>query len=283
MENNNYVIRTMHREEVALAINWAAKEGWNPGVNDAECYYHADPNGFLIGLLDNEPIATISAVKYGESFGFLGFYIVHPSYRGKGYGLKIWEAGINYLKGCNIGLDGVVEQQENYKKYGFQLAYRNIRFEGLGGGSSTIQSNIVDLSTVPFATIEQYSRPFFPAKRTMFLKSWINQSDCNALGAVQNDSLAGYGVIRKALSGYKVGPLFANTPEIADDLFLALKQGIEPSQPVYLDIPEVNQEALKLAKRYNMQSVFETARMYSIKTPDLPLDRFYGVASFEVG
>ncbi|NYZ64476.1 GNAT family N-acetyltransferase [Endozoicomonas sp. SM1973] len=273
----------MHQEEVILAINWAAKEGWNPGVNDAECYYNADPNGFLIGLLNNEPIATISVVKYGESFGFLGFYIVHPSYRGKGYGLQIWKAGIKYLEGCNIGLDGVVEQQENYKKYGFRLAYRNIRFEGLGGGSSTIQSRIVDLSTIPFEAIELYSRPFFPERRDEFLKSWINQSNCNALGVIQNDSLTGYGVIRKALGGYKIGPLFANTPELADDLFLALKQGVEPLQPIYLDIPEVNQEALKLAKRYNMQSVFETARMYSIKAPDLPLDRFYGVTSFEVG
>ncbi|WP_163836129.1 GNAT family N-acetyltransferase [Spartinivicinus ruber] len=283
MKNNKYVIRTMHREEVSIAINWAAEEGWNPGINDAECYYRADPNGFLIGLLDDEPIATISVVKYGESFGFLGFYIVHPNYRGKGYGLKIWEVGINYLKGCNIGLDGVVEQQENYKKYGFQLAYRNIRFEGLGGGSSAIQSNIVDLSSLPFETIERYSRPFFPERRDRFLKSWLNQNDCNTLGVVQNDCLVGYGVIRKALSGYKIGPLFANTPELANDLFLALKQGVEASQSIYLDVPEVNQKALKLAQRYNMQSVFETARMYSIKAPDLPLDRFYGVTSFEVG
>jgi ribosomal protein S18 acetylase RimI-like enzyme len=76
----------MNRLEVDLAIEWAAEEGWNPGINDADCFYSADKHGFLVGLLDNEPIATISVVKYGEHFGFLGLYIVKPKYRGRGYG-----------------------------------------------------------------------------------------------------------------------------------------------------------------------------------------------------
>ena len=34
-----------------LAIDLAAAEGWNPGLNDAECFFAADVNGFLIGEL----------------------------------------------------------------------------------------------------------------------------------------------------------------------------------------------------------------------------------------
>lgn len=93
----------MARKEIEMAIEWAAKEGWNPGLHDAECYFAADPNGFLMGLLGDKPIATISAVKYGESFGFLGLYMVKPEYRGKGYGIQIWNAGMRYLEGRSIG------------------------------------------------------------------------------------------------------------------------------------------------------------------------------------
>ncbi len=107
MQDKKYTIKTMSRKEVNIAIDWAAKEGWNPGLNDADCYFAADSTGFFIGLLDDEPIATISVIKYGESFGFLGFYIVKPEYRGKGYGIQIWNAGLKYLEGRNIGLDGV--------------------------------------------------------------------------------------------------------------------------------------------------------------------------------
>ena len=76
-----YQIRTASREEVDLAVQWAADEGWNPGIHDADCFFAADQNGFLIGLLDDQPIATISAVRYEQSFGFIGFYIVKPQYR----------------------------------------------------------------------------------------------------------------------------------------------------------------------------------------------------------
>lgn len=283
MQDKNYTIKTMGRKEIDIAIEWAAKEGWNPGLHDADCYYSADSNGFLIGRLGDEPIATISVIKYGESFGFLGFYIVKPEYRGKGYGIQIWNAGLKYLEGRNIGLDGVVAQQDNYKKSGFKLAYRNIRYEGFGGGDLHQNSEIVPLSTLPFETIDSYDRPFFPANRSQFIKAWINQADSHALGIMQNGKLVGYGVIRQCRSGYKIGPLFADSPEFAESLFLALKSKVKPSEPVYLDIPEVNQAAVALADRYNMTVSFETARMYRGEVADMPLNRLFGVTSFEIG
>ena len=118
-QKDEYVIRILDEKEVQLAVDWAAVEGWNPGLNDAAIFYRADPQGFLGGFLAGEPAATISAVRYGDSFGFIGFYIVKPELRGRGYGLRLWEAAMNRLAGRNIGLDGVVAQQENYKKSGF--------------------------------------------------------------------------------------------------------------------------------------------------------------------
>jgi ribosomal protein S18 acetylase RimI-like enzyme len=283
MQKNQYLIRTMNRKEIDYSIEWAAKEGWNPGISDADCFHCADPNGFLVGILNNEPISTISVIKYGKSFGFLGFYIVKPEYRGKGYGFKIWKAGLNYLKGRNIGLDGVIAQQENYKKFGFKRAWRNIRYQGTGGGSYLECSEIIKLSELPFENIDSYDRSFFPAPRTQFLRSWLSQNNCDALGIKNNGRLAGYGVIRKCRSGYKIGPLFANTPILAEKLFLALKSRIAPGKQFYLDTPETNHEAISLAKRFKMEVVFETARMYSKEEPETKINQIFGITSFELG
>lgn len=283
MQDKNYTIKTMNRKEVDIAIEWAATEGWNPGLHDADCFFTADPNGFLIGLIGHEPIATISAIKYGETFGFLGFYIVKPEYRGKGYGIQIWNAALKYLEGRNIGLDGVVAQQDNYKKSGFKLSYRNIRYEGIGGGTPPPDSVIVKLSSLPFETIDSYDQPFFPENRSKFIKSWINQPECLSLGIMQNGKLSGYGVIRACRVGYKIGPLFADNPELAESLFLALTSKVKSTEPVFFDTPEVNQSAVALAERYNMNVSFETARMYLGEMPDMPLNRLFGVTSFEIG
>lgn len=269
--------------EVDFAVELAAREGWNPGLHDADCCYTADPNGFLIGLLGNEPIATISAIRYGNTFGFIGFYIVKPAYRNKGYGIQIWDAALKSLEGRNIGLDGVVAQQDNYKKSGFKPAYRNIRYQGIGGGELPYNGEIMELSHLPFEAIESYDRPFFPEDRSRFIKSWINQPGCTALGVVRGGKLNGYGVIRPCHSGHKIGPLFAESPESAESLFLALKSAVKEEGPIYLDTPELNQAAASLAKRYNMQVVFETARMYAGERPNLLLDRVFGVTAFEVG
>ncbi|MDV6344999.1 GNAT family N-acetyltransferase [Nitrosomonas sp. Is37] len=281
--NDTYVIRRMSRKEFDFAIELAASEGWNPGLNDGDCFYAADNSGFFLGLLDNEPIACLSAVKYSDSFGFIGLYIVKKSYRGKGYGSKIMNAGLDYLKGCNIGLDGVLAQLDNYKKYGFQQAYRNIRYQGLTGGKVPNNSGIIKLTDIPFEQINLYDSVFFPTDRATFLKLWLAQPDSVALGIIQEDKLVACGVIRACREGYKIGPLFANSPEFAETLFLALNTNVKAGQPVFLDIMEKNPNALALVQRYKMQPIFETARMYTQQTPALDSERLYGVTSFELG
>lgn len=278
-----FTIRAMSRQELDLALDWAAAEGWNPGLYDADCFHKADPNGFLLGLIGNEPIATISVARYGAGFGFLGFYIVKPEYRGKGYGIQIWNAGLAYLSGRTIGLDGVIAQQENYRKSGFVLAHRDIRYQGAGGGPAPNDSQIVELSSIPIEALLAYDRPFFPEGRSAFLKCWIKQPESTALGIRKRGNLAGYGVIRKCRSGHKIGPLFADDPDLAERLFLALKARIPGNVPVFLDTPAVNPAAVALAERHQMLPSFETARMYRGEAPHLPLDRLFGVTTFELG
>jgi len=283
MQQDRYAIRSMTRPEFDLALDWAAAEGWNPGLHDAAAFHAADPEGFLIGLLDGQPVATISAVRYGEGFGFIGFYIVRPENRGQGYGLQIWTAAMARLAGRTVGLDGVVAQQDNYRKSGFVLAWNNARFEGVGGGPRPADDAIVPLSTLPFDAVVAYDRPFFPDDRRAFLRAWIDQPGASALGLLQDGRLAGYGMLRPCRSGFKIGPLFADSPALAERLFAALKARAPEGAPLFLDIPVPHAAALELVERHHMTKGFETARMYTGVAPQLPLERLYGVTSFELG
>jgi len=276
-------IRTLGPSEVALAIEWAAAEGWNPGLHDAGCFHAADHDGFLVGSLDDEPVATISVVRYGATFGFLGLYIVRNEFRGHGYGMQIWKAGLARLAGRNVGLDGVVAQQDNYRKSGFRLAYRNIRYRGTASATAPIDARIVPLSSVPLTETITYDRAFFPDERSAFLRCWIVQPESTALGILRGSTLAGYGVVRRCRDGYKIGPLFADDPTFAESLFSALQAYVPQGAVIYLDVPEANAAAMALAERHGMTVVFETARMYTGRAPDLPLRRLFGVTTFELG
>lgn len=275
--------RTMTRTEIELAVAWAGLEGWNPGLRDADSFYSADAEGFLLGLLGEVPVACISAVKYGRNFGFIGFYIVHPGYRGRGHGLQIWNEAMRRMENRVVGLDGVVAQQANYRKSGFEWVHANIRYQGSGGGEFLQDDRIVDLATIPFEEIGRYDEEFFPEDRRTFLRNWIGQPGCVALGLREAGRLAGYGVIRPCRSGFKIGPLFADAADGAELLFRALKARAREGEPVFLDIPEPNREAGKLVACHGMKKVFETARMYKGAHPALPLERIYGITSFELG
>jgi ribosomal protein S18 acetylase RimI-like enzyme len=276
-------IATMSGADVGFAVDLAAAEGWNPGLDDAAAFRAADPGGFLIGRVDGRPVGCISAVSYAGRFGFIGLYIVVPAWRGKGCGIALWRAGMARLAGHNVGLDGVLAQQDNYRRSGFRMAYSNLRFERAGPLPAVDMRGIVSADDVPFAQLHDYDRRMFAADRESFLRGWLAQADGAALAFVADGAMRGYGVIRRCRRGFKIGPLFADGPEVAERLYLALCGHADDAEPVYLDVPEANVPALRLAQKYGMREVFGTARMYTGEPPPIPLDHVYGVTTFELG
>lgn len=280
---DDFEIRTMSREEIDFAVSLAAKEGWNPGLHDASSFYAADPDGFLIGLLAGEPIGCISAVSYEGRFGFLGLYIVIPERRGEGFGIRLWDAAMKRMANHNVGLDGVVEQQENYKKSGFRLAYRNIRYEFTNSLSGIEDSHLVRAAELPFSQIAEYDRRMFPAARDRFLKTWLTSPDSDSVAWMDGGILCGYATIRECQAGYKIGPLFADSEKIVEALLQALCQRVPSGVSVYLDVPEVNGPAVAMVQRHGMTPVFETARMYTQEPPPICVEKIFGVTTFELG
>lgn len=275
-------IRSMNREELGTAVEWAAREGWNPGLNDADAFFAADPEGWFLAERAGEIIGTVSSVAYGPEFGFVGFYIVKPEYRGHRVGWLLGEMARRRQGDRNIGIDGVLAKQDQYAKFfGFKFAYRNRRFGGRVDVAATADG-VVALEDLAFADVAAFDRQHFPASREVFLRKWITMPNSRALAVVDDSGIRGYGVIRQCREGFKIGPLFAHGPAVAQTLFHALCR-FAVGEQVFLDVPEVNSAAVAMAELHGMSEVFATARMYNHGIPDLPLDRIYGVTTFELG
>jgi len=300
---NSLRIRPMRPDEISIAVNWAAAEGWNPGFADDACFAAVDPQGFFIGEVDGAPAATVSCVNYNASFAFLGFYIVRADLRGRGYGLRIWNTAIAHAGPRVIGLDGVIGQQQNYRRSGFELAYANVRYGGIvaapaapqaGAFSSEVDTGsrqenasnkkptVVALSEIPLAAVEAYDATVFPAPRAAFLRAWINSPGHNGRALMRDGELAGWGVIRPCRKGHKVGPLVADDRAAAEVILSALLANTGGGE-IFLDVPNINRDAVALAQDLGLAPVFETARMYTGAIAQLRLDRVFGVTTFELG
>jgi GNAT superfamily N-acetyltransferase len=279
-----FEIATASANDVRLISDWARDEGWNPGRTDYWAFHAMDPCGFLVGRLGGEPVASISVVRYGGAFAFLGCYIARPEVRGKGYGIRMWRAGMALAPGRNVGLDGVPAQQGNYRKSGFRLAWNNVRHEGAAPANVKPPAGVtlVDARGVPFDKLAAYDRRYFPAGRESFLAPWITAPERAALVALKDGEIVGFGVIRAAASSSRIGPLYAATPAIAAALVSALGQAL-PGAAVALDVPEINKAAVALAHEMGFKPAFATARMYTGADPVIEMAGFYSVTSFELG
>jgi len=280
----------MRPDEISIAVDWAAAEGWNPGLADDACFATVDPQGFLVGEIDGETAATVSCVNYSASFAFLGFYIVRADLRGRGYGLRIWNAAIAHAGARVIGLDGVAAQQQNYRKSGFELAYANIRYGGTIAApeapraqvKAQVNAQVIALNEIPLAHVEAYDATLFPAPRPAFLRAWIGAPGHVGRAVMRDGRLAGWGVIRPSRKGRKIGPLVADDRAAAEVVLSALLAGAGSGE-IFLDVPGINHDAVALAQDLGLAPVFETARMYTGAIPPLRLERIFGVTSFELG
>ncbi len=276
-------IRPLTASEVGtLACGLALQEGWNPGVNDGSCFYQADPGGFLGGFIQGDPVGCISAVCYPEQFAFLGLYIVRSHFRGQGHGIRLWSSAISRMEGCNIGLDGVVAQQDNYRRSGFSLAHRNIRYAMVNPGTElpdhcrlAVNSDLPDLM--------RFDRMFFPSSRDAFLSHWLSRPGTVCISGYTSGSLSAYGVARPCYRGYKIGPLFALDPHSAFSTFRGLLSQLPVKAACFLDVPEPNRHALRIINHFNMKPEFETARMYTGPLPQVNWEGVYGITTFELG
>lgn len=282
--SDGVTIRALRAEEMPLMVEWAAREGWNPGLADAQAFRAADPGGFLGAFRGAAMLACISAIRTGAGFGFIGFYIAKPEARGQGIGWRVWQAAMARLEGRCVGLDGVVAQQANYRKSGFDFAWNNARYQAEAPRIAPADTRgIGDAAALPFAALLAFDAAAFGLPRPEFLRAWIAAPGHRARVARDaRGAPTGFAVLRPCRSGAKLAPLFAQDAATARAL-IADAAPHRPPGPLILDLPEPHAEAVALARAMGMEKVFETARMYTRPPPAVALPRIFALTSFELG
>jgi GNAT superfamily N-acetyltransferase len=283
---NELAFRKLDFPGLQKLVNWAKNEGWNPGPNDADVFWKADPDGYYGFFYNEELIAGGSIVSYNGDFGFMGFFIVQPEYRSVGIGRKLWYQRRDKLlsrmkKGSTIGMDGVVAMQGFYTKGGFKIAFRDERHEKIGSRFK-YSSKILPITAADYENVFTYDKLYFGYSRTEFLIPWLTLPGSKSFKYEEEGSIKGMAIIRVVSRGYKICPLFAENAQIAEELYKAcLNAAI--GDPVYLDIPVINKAAVDLTRKYGATYVFECARMYHGEPPKINMNNIYGITTFELG
>ncbi|MEM9432890.1 MAG: GNAT family N-acetyltransferase [Pseudomonadota bacterium] len=260
--------------ELEQVLVWAAKEGWNPGLDDAAAFYAADPKGFFVAVEGGAPIAAISVVNHNEAFSFLGLYIVTPAHRGKGIGYDLWKHAIEHTGGRTIGLDGVPEQQSNYVASGFIPSGSTMRFIGRIVAKHAPEARLAQPDDLP--ELIQKEAAISGALKETYLSAWFTNTPNRKTLIVDG----GFCTVRRCRIGVKIGPLVAENEAAARSLFQQASVHMGPH--LIIDVPVASAGLSELCKRLDFAEGFETARMYRGPRPAVK-NAFYAVTSLELG
>lgn len=273
-------MRTATKAEVAQMLDWAAAEGWNPGLDDATAFADADPGGFFVAEQDGQPVAAISVVNHSDSFAFLGLYLCLPAFRRRGIGYALWQHALAHAGARTVGLDGVAAQQENYARSGFVYAGATTRFEGPCRAVSA--SGLRPVGPAEMGALAALDRAANGFDRPRFLNAWLTDTATRrTILLVTDGTPTGFATARLCRQGCKVGPVVTGDPGSAMTLAHAAANELS-AQSMIVDIPGTQPEFQAALRAQGFAPTFETARMYRGPAPD-PGNGLFAVATLELG
>jgi GNAT superfamily N-acetyltransferase len=273
---------TANLKDVETALIWAGQEGWNPGLQDAQAFLAADPNGLFVARVAGEIIAVISVVNHCDTMAFLGLYLCKPEFRGKGVGFALWRHALRHAGKRCVGLDGVAEQEPNYAKSGFVRTGATTRLQGKAprGATDGIRTFEAARDFAAIATLDQRANGY---DRARFLAEWVSEGAATRKTVVytQNGEISGFATIRLCQDGAKVGPVTAPDTATALTLLSAAAASLDVAD-VALDLPNPAIEFRKALEDRGFVETFRTARMYCGAVPQ-PSPSSMAIATMELG
>ena len=301
MEDFTIRLITTETEFKNVVTKAMIKEQWRPGLLDAECYLAGDPTGTFVGELNGKPIGCIMLTKYGEEFGYLGVFIVNEEYRGKGYGIKIFNAALASVKPSrNIALAAAPHLVSIYERSGFREHSNIVSFDfHLSNGLYFTENGKLNLktanSTVDIKCIKEvdenalfaYDSCVFGFPRHAFLSKWFRAQGSHARVAIDEEgAVVGYVVARATFVkeyGYKIGPLFADSESIAEKLLKSLFEELLKQDVPVVRLDGIQQNVTELAEKLHGKCSDNQVYMAKRGLPDACFDKWFGITSLDIG
>lgn len=274
-------IETMRLADLKMVLSWAADEGWNPGLDDASAFHAADPNGFFLASVEGAPVAAVSVVNHDSENAFLGLYICRPEWRGQGIGFDTWKHGIIHAGRRSVGLDGVPDQEDNYRVSGFVRTGRSMRYEGRWPAQvSSVIRPVTEEDAVKLVDLDARANGF---ARPRFLRAWLSSDGGTRQSRVliKDGEIGGFATWRACRNGTKIGPIVAPDTQTVIELIADIA-AMRASGPLVIDIPEENSHLRVELEAAGFTVPFVTARMYRGRPPQTH-NSLQAIATMELG
>ncbi len=275
-------IRRMLQSDIGFARSLTDIEQWGHLQADFNRLLRLDSEGCFVAWQDDVRAGIATTVRY-DRYAFLGNIIVKREYRGGNIGPALMRHGVNYLEKQDvqtIELDGVLSAVAMYRHMGFQDKYRSLRFVRNPAeiardvqAFSHCEASVNDLTEFDFRRTNIH--------RQGLIREIIQENPNRALCA-WSSHLQAYALVRdRANDTRAIGPLVAEDPDACDSIIATVISSFG-DRTLAIGVPEINNEAVSVMKRYGFYQCAPSLRMY--RGPRFDYEGYiYGIVSADVG
>jgi GNAT superfamily N-acetyltransferase len=258
-------LRLMTLADIPFADHLRALAGWNQTREDWERFLNLEPEGCFVAEWHGASVGTATTIIYGQELAWIGMVLVHPENRRRGIGRALLEQAIQYLRHRGvqcIKLDATPLGKTVYEGMGFKDEWTLTRWVGrdLHTRPSPSASPIRPWQANDLQHIERLDTAAFGLSRLRLIKT-LTSSWYGLVFEPVPGHVAGYGLLRKGSQTYYLGPIAAETSEVALSLAAALIARY-PGAAIYWDIPDENTDAVTWSQEQGFTSQRSLTRMY---------------------
>jgi ribosomal protein S18 acetylase RimI-like enzyme len=256
--------RTMLPGDIGAGLSLCRLSGWNQLRKDWEIFLELSPFGCRVAVYEGQVIGTVTTIKYGDDFSWIGMVLVHPTFRRQGIAKRLVDQALTILSGeSNIKLDATMAGREVYLKLGFQDEYGISRMQrtGFASGNGNEEYDAREISRNDLTRIAAFDSKIFGADRMPLLESLLTAERLVALAVEKDQKLRGFCMGRAGYSHAHIGPVVANDLHTAKLLVTAALRKCT-DQPVIIDATQFNADWMKWLQSIGFSEQRSFIRMY---------------------
>lgn len=270
---NGLRIRALSESDIPFAMDLKNIAGWNQTERDWQDYLHFDREGCFLAEFGGEKAGTMTTIRYGDRFGWIGMVLVHPDYRGRGIATQLLQLGIRHLREQGVRcvkLDATAMGKKVYVPLGFAEEYDVRRYERkaavsaletTGDAASSYRGEVRSVTETDLEEIAIFDAAIFGANRKAVLERLRARKPKYAFVTRDCRGITGYLMAHQGYEAVQIGPWAATDDRAAESLLAVLLAEVGAGS-VFFDLPCPNVEGIRLAEKAGFRVQRSFCRMY---------------------
>eukprot|EP01031_Cornospumella_fuschlensis_P051237 gene51237-62648_t len=114
----------MNPADIAGGLKLCRKAKWNQLEADWQIFLQHSPGACIVAIFQDQIVGTVTTIRYGHSFSWIGMVLVDPDFRRKGIGQQLLQEALQLLQAEEtVKLDATPAGREVYLKLNFVDEY----------------------------------------------------------------------------------------------------------------------------------------------------------------